>query len=136
MRVLTTGQKAAIGARRVRMAFLVELILPDLLPLYLSTNAHTMFIMGREWLGAGRMLNVTLPQEDASLEAHPCEVSLDGLDPATISLALNEPLEGAPVTIWCVNYDPDSNQPIDEPWIYHKGQVSEVKIQPPATGDE
>ena len=136
MRILTAGQKYAIGAPRVRMAFLVEILLPDLEPLYLTTSAHTMFVAGKEWLGAGRMLNITLPQEDASMEAHSCEVSLDGLDPATISLALREPLEGAPVTIYGMNYDPDTNLPIDSPWVYHVGTVSAVKILPPSTGNQ
>ncbi len=126
MRFLTTDQAEAISDDRVRMCYLVEASF-DTGPVYFSTATWTMFYNGIEWLGAGSLLDIQLPDEDSSLEAHECLVSLDGLDPAVISLALNEDLEGRAIRIYGLVYDPDTNQPIGH-WLHLRGTVSQVRI--------
>ncbi len=131
MRFLTTDQAEAISADRVRMAFLVECQF-DTGTVRFTTSAATITYNGIEWLGVGRMLELELPEEDSSLEAHECRISLNGLDPSAISLALNEDLEGRVVLIYCLLYNPDTNAPIGA-YHYMRGAVSQVRIIP-ATG--
>jgi hypothetical protein len=88
--------------------------------------------LGQEWLGAGRMLEITLPSEDATLEVHAGEIALDGLNPTVISLALNVPIEGTPVIIYVVCLEPDTNQFTYPVWVYLRGTISEVRIVPPS----
>lgn len=113
------------------MCYLVEALF-DTGPVRFTTNVHTMEYNGVEWLGAGAMLDIELPEEDSTLQVHQCVVSLNGLDPAAISLALNEDIEGRRVTIYVLLYNPDTNVPLGH-WIYHRGTVSQVRIAP-ATG--
>lgn len=134
MRVLTTAEKNAIDVHRVRMAFMVEFRFPTG-DVRFTTAAYTQTWNGLEWLGAGGMLELDLPQEDSSLEAHACTISLSGLDPAVISLALNEPLENSRCTIWVAHYDPDTNLPIGTGYQFHRGTVGQIRILPPSSNE-
>lgn len=128
MRFLTTGQADALSADRVRMCMLVEAAF-DTGIVRFSSTAWTVTYNGEEWLGAGAMLDIQLPEEDSSLAAHECVISLDGLDPSVISLALNEDLEGRRVVVYVLLYDPDTNQPIGH-YVHLRGTVSQVRILP------
>lgn len=133
MRLLTTAEKSALSASRVRFCYLVELRFRDPLGfLRFTTAAHTMTINGREWMGAGGLLDIRLPDEDGSLEAHKAEITLDGLDPSVISLALNEDIEDAPCTVYLATFNPDTNQLIGVSQ-FHRGTVGQVRIQPPSS---
>ncbi len=81
------------------------------------------------------MMNLDLPQEDASLEVHPWKVTLGGLDPATISLAVNELLENAPVKVMLATFNPDTNLLIGV-HNYARGFVSQVRIIPPTNEND
>lgn len=130
MRVLTASDRTRLAASRVRMCYLVELQFPTGDVLF-TTSRYTVTHSGKEWLGVGRLLDIKLPDEDATLEAHACEISLDGLDPSVISLALNEILEGSRCTIFVALFDPDTNQPLGVAFQYFRGTISEVQILPP-----
>lgn len=128
MRFLTTDQAEAIASDRVRMAFLLEFRF-DTGIVRFTTASNTITYNSNEWLGAGRALDLELPEEDSALEAHECRITLDGLDPAAVSLALNEDLEGRQVFIYCLLFNPDTNQPIGL-YQYFRGSVSQVRILP------
>lgn len=135
MRVLLAAEKTAIEASRVRMAYLVHFDFPSG-PVLFTTNTHSLFFPGgSEWLGVGNLLDISLPQEDASLESHKCEIKLSGLNPALISLALNEDIENAPCTIYLALFDPDTNQPVGPAFVYHRGTVGQVRIMPPSSSE-
>jgi hypothetical protein len=125
-----------LSASQVQITYLVQFqfsaINIGFEDLFFTTNSHTLFALGQEWLGAGRMLEITLPSEDATLEVHAGEISLDGLNPTVISLALNVPIEGTPVIIYIVCLDPNTNQMVNPVWTYLRGTISEVRIVPPS----
>jgi hypothetical protein len=132
MRLLTTANRNAINADRVNLTWLVRITLP--LPvgnIYLCSGVHTQHWAGVDWLGAGDLLDMEFPEESASLEAKNGELVLSGLDPALISLALNTDLEGAVVHTWALLRDPDTNQPVDAPFVVHRGTISEIRISQP-----
>lgn len=134
MRILTAGERTALAADRVRMCFLVELHFAIGTARF-TTAAHTLMLGGVEWLGAGGLLDLELPQEDGTLEAHKAEITLNGLDPAVISLALNEDLEGTPAYIHLATFNPDTNQLIGT-HQYLRGTVGQVRIVPPSMSEQ
>lgn len=134
MRLLTVAEGNALDASRVRMAFMVEFKFPTG-DVRFTTSAYTQNWRGQEWLGAGGLLDIELPQEDSSLEAHACTISLSGLDPAVISLALNEPLENSRCTIFLATFDPDTNQVIGPGFQFHRGTVGQIRILPPSSAE-
>lgn len=133
MRILTTAQESAISASRRRMAYLVHARFPSG-DVRFSTTAHTLFYANEEWLGGGALLDIQFAEEDGSLSARNAEITLDGLDVSTLSLALNEQTENAPITIYCALFDPDSNQPIGDFQLY-RGTVSQIRILPPSSSE-
>jgi hypothetical protein len=115
------------------MSFLVEITLPEgLEPLYFITDAFSRPYNGREYIGAGALLDIKFPDEDATLEVHPATVTLDGLDVAMVSMALSEPLEYCPVLISCLMHNPDTRQDISAFRII-RGTMSNIKIIPPSS---
>lgn len=134
MRLLTVAEANALAAPRVRMAFMIEFRFPTG-DVRFTTSAYTVTWNGKEWLGAGGMLDLELPQEDSALEAHACTVTLNGLDPAVISLALNEPLENSRCTIFVAMFDPDTNQAVGPGYQYFRGTVGQIRILPPSSAE-
>lgn len=130
MRSLSTVLTAAIDAVDVQLVYLV-LINFEGEDLRLCSSPHTMFYANEEWIGGGRMLDINWSQEDGTLEAHKCDITLDGLDVATISLALNEKTENARVTVYCALFDPDTNAPLGD-FQRFRGTISQIRIIPPS----
>lgn len=136
MRLLTAANRNAINADRVNLTWLVRIILaPPIGNIYLCSNKHTIVWAGVDWMGAGDLLDIEFPEEDGTLEAKNGEIVLSGLDPAMISLALNTHLEGAVVHTFALLRDPDSNQPVDSPFVVHRGTISEVRISQPFSAE-
>ena len=123
-----------MNASRVRMCYLVVARFPSG-DVRFSTTAHSIFYANEEWLGGGRLLDIKFAQEDSSLEAHKCDITLDGLDAAAISQALNERTENAPITIYCALFDPDTNQAIGDFQI-GRWTISEIRIVPPTSSEQ
>ena len=133
MKNLTTVQKNAIGARRVAMSILVQVNLPSLdTVIRFCSDAHTRIHAGEEWVGAGAMLDIKFPDEDATLEVHNAEITLNGLDVALISMVLQEPLDNSPVAIYCLVLDPDTYAELGTFWIM-RGTLSNIRITPPSS---
>lgn len=132
MRLLTVANRNAVNADRVNLTWLVRVLLPlPLGNLYLCSSKHTITWVGADWLGAGDLLDLEFPEESSDLEAKAGELVLSGLDPAMISLALNTHLEGAVVHVWALLKDPDTNQPVDAPFVVYRATISEVRISQP-----
>lgn len=133
MRVLTTDGANALAQKQVRLVFLLEFKF-TLGDVYFSASSNTVVWAGKEFLGAGGMLDINWPQEDSSLEAAKAEITLNGLDPAVISLALNERIENAPAIIHCQIIDPSTGAMINT-FTFWRGTVGQVKIVPPTSGE-
>jgi hypothetical protein len=137
MRVLGVATKTALlNAPRLNMTWLVRILAqPPINAIYLCSSRHTVSWAGNEWLGAGELLNIEFPEEDASLEAKAGEITLNGLDPALVSLAMNTHLEGAVVHVWMLLRDPDNYIPIEQPTVVYRGTISEIRISQPYSGE-
>lgn len=138
MKDLTATYKTALKAPRVRMAILVLINLETGL-LYLTNSSQTLTVIApgvgsQEWLGAGRLLDIEFPQEDASMETHAGQITLDGLDVTMTSLALNERLEHRPVTLFLALFNPDTNVSLGPALQIVRGTMSNVRILPPTVG--
>jgi hypothetical protein len=140
MRHLTVAEKAALSADRVEVCYLVDLWFPAgvvRFTTHLRTLTYGVGLDGlpAEWLGAGGLLDIQLPHEDGTLEAHKCEITLDGLDPTVISLALNEDIESSPCGIYLATFDPDTHAVIGA-HLFHRGTVGQVRIVPPSSSEQ
>lgn len=131
---MSTAVRAALNARRIRMCYLVEAQFATGEVLFASTPQGVRW-GNKEWLGAGRMLDIDFAKEDSTLEAHACRITLDGMDAAAISQALNEPIENTPVIIHVLTFDPDTNIPIGS-YQFYRGTVGEIRIIPPSSSQE
>lgn len=137
MKIFTAAEiKPELSLDRVQVVYFVSFLFSVMNigfdDLRLTTNTHSLFAFGLEWLPAGTLLEIKLPEEDASLEVHAAEIALDGLDPAVISLALNVRIEGTPVIIHIACYDADTNQLVGNVWPFCRGTIGEVRIVPPS----
>lgn len=131
MRILLAGEKTALAASHKRIAYLV-LINTLIGDLRLCTARYSLMVHGQEWLGRGRLLDVKLPKEDASLAANKATLRLSGLDPTLISMALNEDIEGSVVTIYLATFDPETRQVIGA-HIHTRRVLGQVRILPPSS---
>lgn len=131
MRILLAGEKTALAASHKRIAYLVH-IATSIGDLRLCTARYSLTVQGQEWLGRGQLMDVTLPKEDASLAAHKATLRLSGLDPALISMALNEDIEGSTVTIYLATFNPDTRQVIGV-HIHTRRVLGQVRILPPSS---
>lgn len=137
MRLLTAANRNAVNASRLQIVWLVRLRLtPPIGDIHLCSAQHTITWGGIEYLGAGALLDIEFPEEDASLEARAGTITLNGLDPAIINLALNTMLEGAVVHIFALMRDPETHAAVDAPFVMYRGTISEVRISQPFTGGD
>ena len=131
MKVLSTQQHAALQMSRVRLAYLLECHFPTGIVRF-TTGSETIDFLGVEWLGAGAMLDIKFPDEDASLAVNNAEVTLNGLDVALISMALREPLLNATCVLYVALFGVDNRQPWGPPFRYMRGTLSHLRIVPPS----
>lgn len=131
MRILTAGEKTALAAPQKRIAYLVAInVLDD--PIYLCTARYSLTINGIEWLGMARLIDLLLPKEDASLAANKATLRLSGLNVSLLSLALNEDIEGATVTIYLATFDPETRLIIGY-HVHTRRVIGQVRILPPTS---
>ena len=134
MRVLNTAINTALQSRHIRMCYLVEAAFPTGV-INFTTTPFSIDHAGKEWLGAGRMLDIQFASEDSTLQAHSAEITLDGMDAAAISQALNEPLENTPIAIYALVWDQVSNGRLGH-FLVFWGTISEIKIIPPSSREQ
>lgn len=131
MRYLTVDQKTAIRSSRVKFVTLIVIDFPFGTERY--TDAAYDFVHGgNTYKGAGGLVSIELPREDASLEAHACTLTAAGLTPAAVSIVLQERVRGSPVSIQVLLMDPDTNTAIGDPFVRVAGLISHLSIRGPA----
>jgi hypothetical protein len=132
VKILTTTQRTALNLRRIRACYLVEMHFASGILRY-TTTPYTIVRNGVEWLGFGHLAGIEFPHESAERSAQKARITISGLDPAAISLALNEQTDNAMVYIHLALSNPDTNESLGT-FVIHRGTIGDVEIVP-ATSD-
>ena len=119
-RNLTAAQRVAIAADHVVRAHLVE-IDADSGTLRFATTGHNLLVGGNTYAGAGALGSMKAIDESTELAAFGVEIELSGVPVSLVSLALSEPLQGRPLRIYTLFFDPGTNQPIGDPVLDWSG---------------
>lgn len=91
-RTLPTGLTAALDDKEVSLYYAVE-FLYDTAPVRLWTGYGSKTINGDDYIGVGSLLGIDGLEEVADLSARAITISLSGIDPQIVSLALQEPYQ-------------------------------------------
>lgn len=130
MRQISVAVNNLMERDRLVLAILVEINIPQPVgPMRFANTAHTIKWNNLEWQGAGALLSLEPPEEDASLEAHKGVIRLNGLDATILSFGLWAGLNFAPISIWTAFYNPDTYQPVDAV-LFFRGTVGQVRGVP------
>lgn len=89
---ITTTFAARLAAVEKRPFYAVEIDF-DTAPLYIWTGVGNISSGGKTYLGTGELLRISGLDEVADMSAKGATVTLNGLDPALISTALQEPYQ-------------------------------------------
>lgn len=93
-----------------------------------ATNAGYDFQWnGHTWVGLGQLGGISQIQEGRDLEMHGCSLTLSGIPPEFISLALSDEYQGRDATIYTAILDAN-HQIIADPIITFKGRMDTMKI--------
>lgn len=128
-RGLTTAQINALTAETVRRAFAVELEF-DSGTSRIVTAPHDIVLDGNTFIG-GTIAGISEIEESAELGASSISAVLAGIPRDAITLALNEPFQNRPATVWLVVFD-DAWVPLD-PIVLFRGRIDEMVIDLGAT---
>lgn len=128
-RGLTTAQLAAIADESVRRAFAVELEFDSGFS-RVVTAPYDIEIDGDTYTG-GLMAGVSDVEEASELGAVSMTVALAGIPRDAINIALDEPFQNRPATVWLVLFD-TAWAPID-PILLFRGRIDQMAIDLGAT---
>lgn len=92
------------------MAVLVDMELSA--PLRVSSWRHALQWQGRTYLGAGELGQVDATDETTE-QARPLRFAINGLPSASVSLVLQEPVQGRTVSLYVAIFDPATHQVLD-----------------------
>ena len=84
-------------------------------------------ILGETYTGAGDLLTLSAAGETDDLRAEGSRYTLSGVNAAIISLALQEPYQGRPVTLYIGALNA-SGAPIADPQAINKGRMDVMQI--------
>src|SRR5262249_7095233 len=85
--------------------------------------------LGETFEGAGDLLSITTVEETVDLRADGITITLNGVNPAVLALALEEGRQGKPVTVWIAFLDA-AEALLDDPYVLFEGRVDVPKIRP------
>ena len=83
---------------------------------------------GQEWLGVGTFGKISAAEETTELKAPGIEVTLNGVDPSLVSIALGRHIQGDPVTVYLGFLD-EGHGLIDTPFILFRGRADTMPIK-------
>jgi len=96
-------------------------------PIYLWSGIGSISWNGQTWLGVGNYGNVSTISEVSDVNAVGIKMQLSGIPSSTVSLALNEVRQGAPVSIYqgCMT---TSGQIVGTPYLAWAGRMDAAEI--------
>lgn len=89
-------------------------------------------VSGETYLGLGRLGSVSAVQEGTELQAYALQLTLSGIPPELISLALLDSYQGRDVRLFLLLLD-DAHQPAGSPLLLFRGRMDTLDI---ALGDQ
>lgn len=127
VRDLTAGMITEIDAKELRPLFLVkaEFTSGDV---NFWTGHGEITYNSETYTGAGNLLDVSNLAETQELIANGVDVTLTGLPSSLVALALSEPYQGRPLTIWFGCLD-GAGTLIADPYMIFKGLMDVMVIE-------
>ena len=127
MRDMTTTSDAALQSQNVPYLVLVEMNFTD--GTVRLTNAGYDFQWnGYTWTGAGELGSISAIEEGLDLQMYGCNLTLSGIDQASVALCLGSGYAGRDATIWLAPLDPNYNL-LNDPVIIFKGKMDTMPIK-------
>jgi hypothetical protein len=126
-RDLTTDVANETTAKEVTPVFFVELIFDDETVRMWSGTGPVNWD-GHTWGGAGDLLGIDAMPETTTVRAEGTTVSLAGVDPANIAIALSKDFQGRTANIWLGFLD-DNFQVIVSPYMIFSGRMDQMPIR-------
>lgn len=126
-RSLDSAQAAAILASHFSGIAFVQLDFAT--PIYLSTLPYSFNWNGKTWVGAGNLGSISPLGENADLQAQGVSLTLAGIDPTLISVALSEQYQGKACKIWFSPLNPDNGQLVGSPLQIFNGRIDTMNIE-------
>lgn len=120
MRTLTPAMVAALEHPvKHPVAFVESHFISDVLRLWSGTGV--IFWNGHEWLGTGRLGEISEIEETTSIEAPGIKVQLRGIKKEDVAVALTEVKQGNPVEVWMGFRAHDDSLIADPASVYYGG---------------
>lgn len=125
MRGLTSEQITAVTGEAVRRVFAIEMGF-DSGTSRIVTAPYDIVIDGNTFIG-GKAAALSGIEEVSEMQASTMTGELSGIPVDAISIALDEPFQGRPVTVWMVPMDADW-APID-PVLLFRGLIDQMEVE-------
>lgn len=128
-----------MSTRGLTGAMLAELANPSITPVLfvelefgsgtvrLSTAGHTVAWNGSDWIGVGLLGIVDPIKESTALEAHGLRLGLSGLDPAVLSIALQESYQGRAARVWLALIN-EAGAIVADPLLIVQGRMDTMEV--------
>jgi hypothetical protein len=133
-----------MSTRPATVAMLTELAKPNIMPVLfveldfasgyvrLSTAGGPLSWNGQTWIGAGMLGTVEAMKESTNLEAHGVRLTLSGIDPEVIAIALGESYQGRPARVWLALIN-EAGAIVADPLLVVSGRMDTMQVTPGAT---
>lgn len=95
---------------------------------YVNNSPIMLTFGGNNYDGVGNFGGVSKVSETASIQSTSLELSLSGVDPALVSIALNENYQGKKATVYLGFLDSDFAL-VDDPTLIFKGRMDTMPIK-------
>jgi hypothetical protein len=131
-RDIDAALKAASKQDKIQPVILVKLKY-DSADVNVWSGFGTLSFGGEDYLGVGDFGSVSPVQEDSELATSSIQLTLSGINPALLSVQLNEHYQGNPATVWLGMFD-NTTQALLTPTIIFKGLMDNSQITLGKTG--
>lgn len=126
-REITTATLNAAGGEVVRPLFFVLLDFEGGAQRLTSAD-RTMTWAGEDWLGVGGLGSIGGIEETSELQVNGVELSLSGINPDLVPVALTEPYQGRPCRIW-LGFLAETYTLIADPMLIFAGRLDQMSIE-------
>lgn len=126
MKPLGANAAAALASDAVKACAFVQFDFTSGTHRY-TTLPYTTTWNGQSWFGLGNLAELSEIRETEALTAVGVKATLSGIPASFVSLALSEPIQSKPCTIWFAALG-DDNQVLDTPPVEFQGSVDNPGI--------
>jgi hypothetical protein len=126
-RDLSAAVEAALAGTNLRAMFLIELRFGSG-TVYVNNLDFPKDYGGHTWLGGGRVGSISAIEEGEDLQAYGLRLTLSGIDPSLIAIALDEDYQGRTVIISLALLDANHNI-VETPVQVYRGRMDTMPIE-------